>query len=149
MQPPKKTGTRLELATYEAGLIQAQAYRALRTHLTRALAGHGLSMSEWALLGQVHARRSLRLSELAEILSVESPLATNLVSGLVRKGLVARHRDPDDSRAKQVRLTATGRNLVPRLEKTLRADLRSFLGDVSSPHLAIYLGVLRKIAAKG
>src|SRR3712207_1641999 len=123
----------LRVPTYEAGLLQAKAYRAFRTHLSRKLAPRGLTTPEWALLGQLYDRGSMRLSDISEMLRVESPLATNLVNGLAHKRLVERHRDKEDGRARQVKLTQKGQQLVPRLERELRRDFRQFFGDVSPP----------------
>lgn len=138
----------LRVATYEAGLLQARAHRALRNRLSTQLEKHDLTLPEWALLGQLHEKGSLRLTEISAVLAVESPLATNLVNGLSRKDLVERRRDTADARAKQVRLTAKGQALVPQTEKALRRDLREFLREVPPAKLAAYLEVLRIIAGK-
>ncbi len=106
-------------------------------------------MQEWALLGLVFDRGHLRLSQIAELLDVESPLATNLVNRLEKKGTVKRYVAPSDGRAKEVHLTTAGQDLVPKLERRLRSELKRYLAGITSEELAVYIRVLEKLAAKG
>lgn len=47
------------LTTYNTGIIQAKAYRALRTAISSALKKYHLTMSEWALLGTIYDNKFL------------------------------------------------------------------------------------------
>ncbi|MBW3538140.1 MarR family transcriptional regulator [Candidatus Parcubacteria bacterium] len=141
--------TSVNTTTYEAGLVQARAYRALKNYFGDHLAPHGLTMTEWALLGQIYSHsQGLRLSEISEILSVEAPLATNLVTSLEDKGLVRRCRDDRDRRAKLVAVSPAGQRLVPEVEQELRRAMKTFLTGISAGELAAYLKVLQKMAAQ-
>lgn len=117
--------------------------------MNERLSDAGLTMQEWALLGLVFDHGQLRLSQIAELLDVESPLATNLVNRLEQKGTVKRHVAPSDGRAKEVRLTPSGLSLVPKLERRLRSELKRYMAGITNAELAIYIGVLEKLAAKG
>lgn len=137
-----------DITTFEAGLLQNRAYRALNNFLTHHLAKEGLTVPEWKLLGQLTLTDGQRLSQLAAILDVEPPYATRLVLSLEEKGLVARRSDTSDDRAKQVYLTPKGLSRAGDIEKTVRTAMRSFLADIDPEELAIYLGVLLKLARK-
>ena len=52
------------LTTYNTGIVQAKAYRAMRISLTNALKKYNLSMSEWALLGTIYDRKFVKYSGL-------------------------------------------------------------------------------------
>jgi len=54
-----------------------------------------------------------RPADLARRLGITRQSAQTLVRGLERKGLVGLFDDPDDRRAKKIRLTAAGRQSVP------------------------------------
>ena len=146
--PSMKQPLRRSLTTYRAGLLQAQAYRALRKQLTTWLTDYQLSVSEWALLGSVYdlKTKGLRLSKVAELLQVELPSATNLVNSLEAKGLVERRADAEDSRARCVIVTKRGNELVPVVEKALRTRFKEWLRDVDSGNLEQYLKVLEHLA---
>jgi DNA-binding MarR family transcriptional regulator len=57
-------------------------------------------------------RKGLRLASVAGELNITPATASDAVSTLQRKGLVERHRDPDDGRAIAVQLTPEGRRVA-------------------------------------
>lgn len=73
----------------------------------------GLKHSELVLLSKIEqhsppASLGLKMSELSGLLQLATPTVTEVVNGLVDKGLVERNRDPGDRRAVRVRLTEQG-----------------------------------------
>jgi MarR family transcriptional regulator, transcriptional regulator for hemolysin len=138
----------LSIPTYKAGLLQAQAYRALKQFLSGYLGKHNLVMNEWALLGLLNEGGPMRLSALAKTLQVEPSLSTTMVNKLHKQGLVKRLNDPADSRAKQVMLTAKGGKLVDSVESDLRKEMKEYLQDISPAELILYINVLSKLASK-
>lgn len=70
----------------------------------------------------------LRLTEIAQELSVTAPTVSDSVTCLVEKGLLRKAKAKDDGRAIQIHLTAKGRRLVERFESvgsTIEAVLTS------------------------
>lgn len=98
-----------------------------RRAIAQALAEDGLS--DATALPLVHLLRDgdgIRQIELAERIGVENTALVRVLDGLEKNGMVARHPDPSDGRAKLVHLTATGRALAEHAEGVfdlLRADL--------------------------
>lgn len=137
------------MPTYQAGTLQAKAYRVLRGHLSASLTTYGVTMQEWAILGHVATHPDCRHADIATLLGVESPLATNLINQLQAKKLVRRLPDPADARAKLLECTAAGTKLVDTAEQELRQDLGKFLSDIPRGDLQIYIKVLQKISDKG
>src|SRR5689334_17864495 len=77
----------------------------------------GISGSQWGVLRNLHRAEQqgvpgLRLTDLSERLLIRPPSVTGVVDRLERAGLVVRDGAPYDMRAKQVALTAKGRELV-------------------------------------
>lgn len=137
------------LKTYEAGLIQAKAYRILNRFLTECLSRDDISLPEWALLGILEqSAEPVGMTHLAEALGVENPMATSLVNSLEQKGLVERVAHASDRRARKVGLSTEGREFVPGAEKRLRKDMREFLKGCNPIHLKGYLEILEFIAKK-
>jgi MarR family 2-MHQ and catechol resistance regulon transcriptional repressor len=80
----------------------------------------GISGSQWGVLRNLHrAEREsgsgLRISALSERLLIRPPSVSGVVDRLERAGLVEREVDPTDQRARFVRLTVAGRELVRRV----------------------------------
>lgn len=89
----------------------------------------GLTVSAFRLVGELlGAPDGLRPGELARRLGVKPPSVTAAVQRLEAKGMVVRGPDPDDPRARRVRLAPeaplrTGVDVLARLDEALGAAL--------------------------
>ncbi|MEU3986577.1 MarR family transcriptional regulator [Streptomyces sp. NPDC026672] len=86
--------------------------RARQHERLMALAGVPLDRAAVALLRQVAEGEPLRPGELAQRLGVEASHVTRTVQQLQKSGHVTLVPDPDDRRARRVRLTDSGRHAV-------------------------------------
>lgn len=73
---------------------------------------------------------ALRVSELARLDSTSQPTASALLGQLVADGLVARRRDPDDSRAVVVEMTEAGCSWLEEAREHVGAALADRLPDL-------------------
>ncbi|MEW2502670.1 MULTISPECIES: MarR family transcriptional regulator [unclassified Amycolatopsis] len=99
------------------------AMRRSRTAIGDRAAG-GLSMAQLALLeplAEAANTAGLPVSRLAAGAEVSVPTATRMLQQLEAKGLITRHRAPDDERKVLIRLTADGANRLLALRTELRA----------------------------
>ncbi|MEQ9401513.1 MAG: MarR family winged helix-turn-helix transcriptional regulator [Longimicrobiales bacterium] len=90
---------------------------ALREQAWKDTAPRGLNPTQAQVL-VVLARRGpagLRLAAIADQLGVSAPTASDSVSALEAKGLIAKGPDPDDGRALAITLTDEGRSAAGRL----------------------------------
>jgi MarR family transcriptional regulator for hemolysin len=133
------------LNAYSAGLLQGKAYRALNAHLNKALYPYDLSIPEWKLIGQLFEHGSMKLAELAERLTVEPPLITNLIDQLEKKELVERIQDKKDRRAKIINPTKKAENVIPEIDIKIKQSMNELLAGVSREDLKSYIKVLQTI----
>lgn len=138
----------IHFSTYEAGMLQSRAHRALSAFMTTALEPCRLTMPEWALLGAIAESQGMALKALAQTLGVKPPVAHELVTGLCRRGLVSRRPAQLDQRVTLISLTPTGQHLVTEVEAKLRRDLRGYLADIPVSKLLVYIDVLRTLSNK-
>ena len=137
---------RAELTTYGIGLLQAKAFRILNTKTAEQLKEYGMSPVEWALLGLLYEHSSGLPSALAAgELGVEAPFITALGDNLEKLKLIERKNDGQDKRIKMLRLTASGKTLVPKLEKILQHNMRFLLQDASIREILAYRKILHTI----
>lgn len=134
------------LATYEAGLLQARAYRTLNRAFSAYLASVSLSLSEWALLGLLRIHGRMTHVELASELDVTPTMATKLVTRLEASGYLDRVADSGDNRVKFVEIAAAGNKLIDQIEPHLRRRMARLMSGVEQPNLVAYLGVLAYLA---
>lgn len=96
-------------------------------HLLQA-AGVRVDRAAISLLFKLHLRGnpSLRVTEIAGLLGVDSPTVTRKVQQLERLGYVTREADPGDGRATRIQITGSGREI---LERVLEAH-RHLLSEI-------------------
>jgi DNA-binding MarR family transcriptional regulator len=101
-----------------------QAHRALAADLAAELDERGwpeLRPSQATLLLNVDRRSGTRLTELARRAGVTKQAVMVVVDDLEVRGLVRRTSDPEDGRAKVVRLTARGRTCAAECRRAVAA----------------------------
>ena len=100
----------------------------LSRRLNALARGSGLTPSQLSALGVIARQGPIRLSDLAEIESMNPTMVSRIVAALDEAGLVRRRTDPDDRRAGLIEVTATGRRTHDRLRaergKALTAGLK-------------------------
>jgi DNA-binding MarR family transcriptional regulator len=97
----------------------------LSRRLNALARGSGLTPSQLSALGVIARHGPIRLSELAEIESMNPTMLSRVVAALDDAGLVRRRTDPGDRRAGLLEVTATGR----RTHDRLRAERGRVLTD--------------------
>lgn len=134
--------------TYDVGMLQAKVYRVLKQQTNAALASRGIGSVHWALLGLAYATPAgIRPSEAARELGVEAPFVTALVQDLAKLGYVKLGPDPNDSRAKLLCITKSGKAFVAETEPYLRGKMKEYLKEISLGDLGTYIVVLERIVA--
>jgi DNA-binding MarR family transcriptional regulator len=114
----KKSPTAAELDEITASLqILSRSFNQARSHehLLQE-AGVRIDRAGVMLLYKLHhAKGALRVSELAELLAIDTPGVTRKVQQLERLGYVSIQPDIEDKRAKRITLTATGDETLARV----------------------------------
>jgi DNA-binding MarR family transcriptional regulator len=121
--------------------------RRLHRGTSEALAPLGLSRAQ-ARVVRLLADGPLRMTTIAERLSVVPRTITDLVDAVERAGLVARHPDAEDRRSTIVALTAGGRLVLEQLEVARRASAEQVLGRLDPADRADLLRLLRDLACE-
>jgi MarR family transcriptional regulator for hemolysin len=119
--------------------------RVYRREVNRALTDHGLSDAR--ALPVLHIARSgggMRQRHLSEELGVEGPSLVRILDQLCTAGLVERHDDPKDGRAKTLHLTSEGEALATVVEDKVQGLRTGLLAAISDADLA---ATLRTLAA--
>jgi DNA-binding MarR family transcriptional regulator len=128
----------LVIALYRLGLVQ----RSIARNALAELGSQGFTA-----LAVIHRQGPVRVSDVAEQLSVTLPVASRQVAALVLAGYVARETDPADGRAHQLRVTESGeralRDSHRRMVETATAALAGW-SDAEIGALASQLERLRE-----
>ena len=111
------------------------------------LAGVRLDRAGATLLFKLSTKgESLRVTDLAETLGVDTPTVTRKVQQLERDGMVVRQSDPDDRRASRIGLTPAGRRTIERVRRARRDWLDRLLQGWNDDDLSDLADLLSRFA---
>jgi DNA-binding MarR family transcriptional regulator len=79
----------------------------------------------------------LRVGQVTALLAIQQATTSNLLDGLVRKGLVVKTRDPADQRVVKLFLSAQGLALLETAPKPARGLLPEALAKLEPTHLNV------------
>ncbi|MBY5992553.1 MarR family winged helix-turn-helix transcriptional regulator [Ferrimonas balearica] len=131
-----------------------QSLMALERHITRRWreegdpSGISLTYTEYDYLQTLEEAGTRRLSDLAQVMGVSKPTASNMVKRLERKALVRRQGCAEDGRAVILSLTEQGQQLLAqdrRLYRQLVDELLAHLGEAERAQLA---GLLARLVRR-
>ena len=109
----------------------------------------GLSMPQSSILMQLQHRGSCGMSVISERFDITAAAASQLVDKLVQAGYIERDEDPNDRRAKLLRLTESGETLINQgIEERHRwmNDLVNHLSEKEKSKVSEALGILTEAA---
>lgn len=89
----------------------------------------------------------IRLTDLAEQLAMTKQGAGQVIQPLLTSGLMSQEPDPDDGRARILRLTPEGRRLRNRVTRVIAATEAEFARQVGAERYATFLAVAADLAA--
>jgi MarR family transcriptional regulator for hemolysin len=125
-----------------------QASRAYISSANKVAGGFDLShATAWPILMISRLGDNVRPGMIAEALGLEAASLVRVIDQLVDAQLVDRHDDPNDRRAKILRLTTTGRARAAQLEEALLPFRRALFEDIPQSDIEACLRTLQAIKA--
>ena len=113
------------------GRLVIRVARELRTFVDRQVAPLGLTMQQAELLVWTYRQREASATDLTDLLLTDDAGVSRLVGRLEAKGLLSRRVGADDRRARDLRLTPSGRALAKRLLRFAGRGNEMLLGGLS------------------
>jgi DNA-binding MarR family transcriptional regulator len=123
----------------------ARVCKAHRGAVGAALAEIGLHVGQEMVLSHLWGQDGLTPSELVDLLGVEPPTVTNMLSRMEKAGFVERCRDLRDARCTRVYLTGKGRELRHPVEHRWEAVQRNAFAGITAEEEALLRGLLGRI----
>ena len=138
-----------DLADTWGALLKVHA--ALVPRLDRELQeAHGLPLTWYDVLLELNTapERRLTMGQLGSVAAVSRTRVSRVVDELVRAGMVARERNPDDGRSAFAALTPAGRAALRKAAPTYVAAVqREFTDHLTAREAELLAGALRKVLA--
>ena len=134
--------------TYKAGLLQAKAFRILKSRTNEVLKPFSINATDWGVLGLlIDDKKGMQLRAIAQEVGVKQPYITRSIGTLSKLGYVELKRNETDSRAQNAFITAKGKVFVQATEKDVLKQLKGTFGDISARSLLGYVQTLDSIVS--
>lgn len=128
------------------GLVLSRTAKTVGRAFDDALLAAGGGVPTWLILISLKTRPSSNQRELAEAVGIRGATLTHHLNAMERDGLLGRHRDPDNRRVHQVRLTDRGEALFGRMAGAARAFDARLRTGLSDDDIATLARLLDKLA---
>jgi MarR family transcriptional regulator for hemolysin len=123
------------------------AHLGVRKLLDETLAEYGLSAAQMEVLGPIAcSSNGIEHRALLDLLGVTSPTLTNLVDGLVERGLIERRIGSEDARVKLLHVTRKGQKLWEKLDGLAETFTERLLSGFSPGEVALLTELLKRLA---
>jgi DNA-binding MarR family transcriptional regulator len=99
--------------------LTSAAAKAMNRLARDALAPHGITPSQYAVMRGLYERSGQTGAEISATLFIDSATLTGILDRLERAGLIARHSDGEDRRVNRLELTEQGGALMPTLDAAI------------------------------
>jgi MarR family transcriptional regulator, organic hydroperoxide resistance regulator len=147
------------------GADEAQMYRLTDSFpylLTRAgvrmgemfseeLAGIGMTLPMYRVMAALWERDGQKLSELADMISIEMSTLSRLITEMKKRDLVSRQRQDGDERSVRLSLTAEGRvlvaSLIPRAQSYEARAVQGFSAEQVAQMKRMFRTILKNLSA--
>lgn len=143
--------TRIELDRKFIAAIERLG-RALRVARQEVATDFHISLLQLQIIEHLDTRGPRRLGLLAAELDVTQPTISDAISVLHNKGIIDRSADPEDGRATQATLTATGTDLATQANAALAPKLHDDRVDTDQDQataLKVVLNEIRRMQLTG
>ena len=114
-------------------------------HARRSIEDASMGLSDFATLEMLLHKGPQPVNEIGRRIGLTSGSITSAVDRLEKRKLVARGSDPNDRRARIVRLTSAGEALIGEVFASHRAALDHAAGELSRAELATLIDLLKKL----
>ena len=107
-----------------------------------------LAASQWLVLHQVGHQNGIGLKELASSLGITSSAATQIVDGLVKKGLLLRQPSEEDRRALRLSLPEESRKRIDIMMEHRLSRMVDIFGVLDDAEFQMLLDLLNKVITR-
>ena len=109
------------------------------------LKGNDLRVPEWRALASLHARKTLSMSELADLASIERSTLSRTVDRMQRSGWVSKVSDAADMRVTRLALTPAGEALFGKIWPAVERLNRAAAEGLPEPALGMLRWTLERM----
>ena len=124
------------------------AKRSMHGHFQAVMQGSDLTRPQLELLFSIKHHDGPTSRELATYLHVSPGAVSQILEGLDEQQLIERQIDPSDRRRQVLRVSASGKAVIKRIETRRRQMMERVMQGLSDDELLVWLAIQRKIISE-
>jgi MarR family 2-MHQ and catechol resistance regulon transcriptional repressor len=140
-----ETQTQSDVSGIHLWLLLWKAARAVEAHSERSIARFEMGKTDFGVLEALFHKGPLTVKQIGEKVLLTSGSMTAAVDRLEARGLVARHDDTKDRRARIIKLTPAGQQLIEQAFAEHREAMEQAVAGFSDEDRAALLPLLRRL----
>lgn len=126
-------------------LVLMKAHRSLMCHAERSQETAGIGLSDFVVLEMLLHKGPQKVSDIGRAIALTSGAITAAVDRVEKRGLVVRTSDPNDRRARVVRLTPKGETLIRDLFDDHVAAMERATSGLTASERSTLVALLKKL----
>lgn len=119
--------------------------RAFEADFEMRLADHNMTRASWAVLSAIFHHDKTTPADLAAFIGIDGAAITRHLDRIVKQGLITRRRSAKDRRSINLKVTAKGAALVPKIAAYSMATNEKFLTGLSRSEKEAMQSIMRKM----
>ncbi|MEZ5538051.1 MAG: MarR family transcriptional regulator [Thiolinea sp.] len=138
--------TLLHMAGHLIRRLQQQSTALFQTTMKQA--GYDLTSVQFAAMQLLEENAGIEQAQIAEMIAYDRATIGGVIERLEKKGYVSRTVSPQDRRAREVRLTREGQQVLNEVYPLVEALQRDILHGLSDDEQQAFLALARKAVMK-
>ncbi|MGG7079506.1 MarR family winged helix-turn-helix transcriptional regulator [Clostridium sardiniense] len=118
----------------------------IKKSMAKELKPYDVTLEQWSLLTRLWKQDSVSQTELAIRTNKDLPTVTRSLNKLIKKGLIEKRDNPEDSRASVICLTKAGRELEVPLDSIAKEVELKITNSMELSELEIFKKLMKNIS---
>lgn len=127
------------------GYLLHEVTRLMKRRFEEEAKAHGVTLPQWRVLTQVALSDGISQVAIAQAIDADQMTVSSMLDRLAKRGLVTRHPDPADSRAKLARVTDEGLQVIQTARDVGTAMYEAALTGLDAQDIATASSVLQQM----
>ncbi|AYZ11141.1 MarR family transcriptional regulator [Chryseobacterium arthrosphaerae] len=125
-----------------------KAIRSYRNYAQRQLKAHGftITIDQWLIIKAILENPGITQNEIGDLVFKDNASVTRIIDLMVKSEYITRHVHPDDRRKTNLEVTASGKEVIQKVQDLVEKNRKTALKGITKDELEVMYSALLKIS---
>ncbi|UEQ76453.1 MarR family winged helix-turn-helix transcriptional regulator [Chryseobacterium arthrosphaerae] len=125
-----------------------KAIRSYRNYAQRQLKAHGftITIDQWLIIKAILENPGITQNEIGDLVFKDNASVTRIIDLMVKSEYITRHVHPDDRRKTNLEVTASGKEVIQKVQNLVEKNRKTALKGITKDELEVMYSALLKIS---